>query len=496
MKTFQSLGLCGILLWGLAGCQSEKPESPNLVKPLMAGLEVPREILSFNADSGATLNFTLGAEVQIPAAAIVDAKGKEINGSVKVHCTQYLDALDFAIAGINMNYDSAGTQYMLQSDGMLQLRAFQNGSEVFLKEGARLSVSLPALSSAKDFNLYTYDSLNQTWAIQGTRPSLEEQVRLRVEPATDSLSAFEAFDSTAVASLPKPKRANPDRLKIEVEVPEEAKVAELRIFDNTKFELLEEDTVYREEHALVNWDWAEVRRTRRKGIFKLVFSNSQREVAYLVRPVYEGQDYETALLTYEREKQRLKKLRQEELAALEKVKAEREAERLRLAMAKRLARAEANGQNLADLKTLDAQKRALNRIRLTDINKQSSLVRNFRLNEFGTFNCDKIWRETNQIIAPIALRNRDGDTLYSPLSLLFMEQNTSLAVGPGRLCPVPQSGEAFVLTVEFSKLYYSKVDLSGIKPPESGSKTVSFQMTEIDAPVGEAYQKLRSLMNI
>ncbi len=519
----KGLILSGIILL-ISSCQSDSPSNQvkgySVFKSPLPNVEVPTQTLFFNADKGDTLEFAMGAKVSIPPASLVDVNGRPISGEVKLRFKQFVDAVDLFAAGIDMSYDSAGSTYTLESAGMCEVRAFQKGEEVFLKDGARLGIDLPSIDASAGYNLYRYDSLKGDWLW------LDEEMLIKKFPkaevlaiADDSLPIFEAdpiADSLAYVlnnietqsvGFIQPRKADPAGIQIEVDVLNESPIASLEIFENTQFELLENDSIYRDEHMAIVWSWAEVRETDQSGILDLEFSRPGQNIAYKVRPVYEGKDYDEALEVYAAEMERVEQLKIEEMQRLEAARQEqirkleearqervRKLEEYLKEQEQKLARLTQN-QSAEAQKALQLQSEIMqNRSRLTGA-RWVGVNRSFSTNGFGTYNCDRIWKSPNVEVSPVVCFNDKSQVEKGRVDFVMGESNTMTSTYGNRKVRLPEGEEFAALSIKGEQFYY--LPSTAVEELElNENNQIILILQEHDGPLPTDYSELRSLLDL
>lgn len=531
--------LCSAFLL-LAACQPENPNAQtlgfDLISPAFPGVKVPSETQTLDPAKGDTLKFALGAELRVPANALVNAEGEAVEGAVDIRFRQYVDPLDMAIAGINMQYDSAGSSFTFESAGMCEVRAFQNGEEVFLKEGARLGMDLPSPSAESDYNLYVYDTVRQRWTYvdEDIETTKYQEIQLALSAPASEFYWGDSVDTVvdsawAEFKWPEPQKLDESRVQITVEVPENVELPELKIFNATQFEILPEDTVYRDEHSDIDWNWAEVEATDKKGEYQLIFSRGNYEVAYLVRPVYEGKDYEEALAIYQSAKikfdaeakkakaeakaryeawqrayeAQLKKDRQEALAQYQKEQREG-IERRMLATAEqriaqdRMNRARAEGARqaaMARARYLQAQADAQNREYAADRQKTARLVRRFEMNNFGTYNCDRIWTTPNEEVIVVTYLAEENPMATGQIEFVMSQSNVKTSMFVGGTVVLPTDEAFSIFSIRDNQFFYLPlVELKDLPRNEAGD--VLLKLKKFDGPLPQDYETARNLLEI
>ncbi|HRD40305.1 MAG TPA: hypothetical protein PLC65_16880, partial [Bacteroidia bacterium] len=79
------------------------------------------------------------SKIKVPQNAFVNKAGPDIIGDVEIQYREMHDQADIIASGIPMTYDSAGTKYHFESAGMFDIKASQNGEQVFLKHGKQIT---------------------------------------------------------------------------------------------------------------------------------------------------------------------------------------------------------------------------------------------------------------------------------------------------------------------------------------------------------------------
>ena len=131
------------------------------IKPTFASQKV-------NANQGGVYEYNNGSKLIVPAAAFVSDDGKMVEGDVDIKYREMHDFVDFFLSGIPMTYDSAGTKYILESAGMVEIYAEQNGQRLKMQPGKEIKVELisyinmPRLNVSPKYNIYKLDAVSYT----------------------------------------------------------------------------------------------------------------------------------------------------------------------------------------------------------------------------------------------------------------------------------------------------------------------------------------------
>lgn len=102
---------------------------------------------------GGQIDYPSGTVISIPPNALVYADGSPVRGRAEILYTEFRDPVDIMFSGIPMTYDSAGTEYMMESGGMFDIQARQGDKEVFLAPGKQIDIDFVPTDDQR-YNFY------------------------------------------------------------------------------------------------------------------------------------------------------------------------------------------------------------------------------------------------------------------------------------------------------------------------------------------------------
>ena len=265
------------------------------VNPPVETLTIPTNSFVVNTEMDSTIIYSTGSIITIPSAAFVDEDGKDVKGKVEIHYREFHDPIDILLSGIPMNYDSAGISYQLESAGMFEITATQDGKPVTLKPNKSLTVNMISHNNnATDYNIYNLDTVKQKWvyvsentAKNNTCVSAFED---RVGDVTKTNNEIKAFVATEKPILPQ--KSSPERNNFSIDFNKD-EFPELAIFSGLKFEPI--DKKYNAELSKKVWEEVLVERAEDKEHYKVTFSSSKESHSFTVLPVVDEKDYETTM---------------------------------------------------------------------------------------------------------------------------------------------------------------------------------------------------------
>lgn len=383
---------------------------------------------SISANEGGVYEFENGSKLTVPPAAFTYGQGGIVQGDVEIKFREYHDFVDFFLSGIPMEYDSAGTQYNLESAGMVEIIAEQDGKRLNMAPGKSIEVELVSSvildenGNVPDFNIYYLDTEKRNWVYEGvdriTRTDIPE------ESATDLLSEedeiAQSFQEEVAAiqqkqekkltaiekELPllvqptKPQQANgtgkvfdfafgEDKIDYGTKVPgtsEEAmRLADEELRDlrrqyaNTMWQVSPKATDF-SETAVKQTSWDDMALKFIGGQdYELTLIKGDNQMSFLVNPVLTGSDYENALTQFNKQQEAYRAKVAERTAFLdgEKAKFKEQAEE-----EKRIANL-AYEEKVAEFRAKGMAHRA------TDEVLKATVVNNFTARSLGVWNCDR-----------------------------------------------------------------------------------------------------------
>lgn len=410
------------------------------VKPPLSE-DIQPQFASFRVDAnqGGVYEYPSGSRLVVPAAAFADDRGRLIQGEVDIRYREMHDYVDFFLAGVPLTYDSAGVQYNLESAGMIEIYAEQDGKRVQLAPGKNIDVELVSEIIVSSFNLdappryhiYQLDTFAREWLYQDVDniQFIEDEILDENDPLLEHkrelLSRYGAIESRAAealkaleARIPKPveplrpHRASPDRPTLELnfldgsltvednqggEVQNE--LAKLqRIYKGVIWQIAPSSPAFDERAFNVSWQSVRIRPANNRD-YELTLIHPQNQLTLIVTPVLTGSDYERALQQYE-----------EEYRGFQAAMTDWEAQ---LKEQKQALQAQAEQEKA---KALEAYDRKLEELQAQGIEFGAStrylvrrkVVNRFKATGFGFWNCDRLIPPSEQRIQA-AFRDQHGN---------------------------------------------------------------------------------------
>ena len=128
-------------------------EDTPCINPPSESLQISGTTYTINNQKGDKIEHPSGTIIEIPKNAF-EINGKPVEGEVEIKYKEYKDQVDILLSGIPMHYDSAKTDYVLESAGMVQINGYQDDIPVDIANGKSIEISFPTEDNSKRFNLY------------------------------------------------------------------------------------------------------------------------------------------------------------------------------------------------------------------------------------------------------------------------------------------------------------------------------------------------------
>jgi len=412
------------------------------VNPPVTTFEKKAATVKVDANDGGVYQFPSGSKMVVPRAAFANSYGALIEGEVEVHFKEYHDYVDFFLSGIPMEIQLDGKEGVLESAGMIEVYATQNGERLTMLPEKPIDIELKsqiafAGDTPPEFNIYYLDEAKRQWDLKGkdkiemakkekrnpshsvfTRDSLGNIINGRTpfvkvigdpsdvnfagnnvtydtsyaETETSLLAASAAQQENLDQKLQKEiaKVEKQLALPIQPEKPElydgNSMTMELDIKGDALGNKNYEGTIFQVLSTIEAFDefsstvWEEFDLARQADAsFVLNLSKGEKQRTLKVKPVLVGQDYDKAMQQFEAQLADYQK--EKEKAAIELAAQKRKIEE-RFAIEKAAAD-KSFAERIAALKANGHDNYATNEI------MKRTVVNKFQINRFGIWNCDR-----------------------------------------------------------------------------------------------------------
>lgn len=367
------------------------------------------------ANQGGVFEYENGSKLVVPAEAFMNDRGQLIEGEVDIKYREFHDYVDFFLSGIPMVYDSAGIEYNLESAGMMEIYAEQNGVRVNMAPGKAIDVELisqvaaPNMEVPAGFNIYKLDEEERAWVYQTVDDiefAEEEELFSDIDPDDDSPENLAKIDyRDALQQIEQRKITSIERLNAQYPLPAEpiqprrrngtmpsleldfldnlqnndpASVALRKKYDGVVWQISPNSPPFNENAAQIIWEDFKLEQLNKRD-FSLTLIKGDNELNILINPVLNADQYQQALAEFEQEFQQFEQAQADRQAKIAEQTAALEAQ-----LAEERALAEATFEE-----RIAKYQAAGNDAAATDEIIKRKVINRFRASSFGTWNCDR-----------------------------------------------------------------------------------------------------------
>jgi hypothetical protein len=164
-------GIVALYLWGPTA-QAQGPakvyKRGQFSSPI-PGLNLPYEEFTLDAVSGGTVYTNQSNTLLcLPPDALVDEYGRKVTGNIKLLWREMFEPAQLALTGIPMQVETPNGPRQLETGGMFEVLAEQNGKPVFLAPGKILFIQSTELGFeyGRTYDFYVYDVNLPGWVRQ------------------------------------------------------------------------------------------------------------------------------------------------------------------------------------------------------------------------------------------------------------------------------------------------------------------------------------------
>lgn len=372
------------------------------IKPTFASAKI-------NANQGGIYEYKNGSKLIVPAAAFRNTDGQLVEGEVEIEYREMHDFVDFFLSGIPMTYDSAGTKYVLESAGMIEIIAKQNGQPLKMQPGKEIKVELisyitmPRLNVNPKYNIYKLNASTRSWEYRNVdniqiiedlnEEGFEnEELNILKTNYQSSISKITTAENIEINELEarigmpikpnRPFRANKDQFSFDLDISENASpvVKELgEKYQSIIWHISPNSPEINTNAFNVVWESMDLKPLDDGQDFELILINGNHQERVIVTPALSGDEFTQAMSVYEVAMETYRKALNAREIALEE---NRNKIIEKYALQKEEAKKEFT-QSIEEWRTQNQNDPALNQM------VRKKIINRFVATEFGVWNCDR-----------------------------------------------------------------------------------------------------------
>ena len=200
--------IASIILISFLSCSQKKGSVP-LINPPNIENDIPFKIYQVNTERDTTLETESGTKIRIPAHSLVSRAGSDISGVIEFKVREFHHPMAILQSGISMRINQGSSQ-ILQSAGMIELRAQSNDEVLQIKNGFHISLELAGYKDPGQHSLYYLNENTGSWEVRDSFQSRKKEIQY-TQNRNDEVSfvkreniIFELFSDISVAPEMEP----------------------------------------------------------------------------------------------------------------------------------------------------------------------------------------------------------------------------------------------------------------------------------------------------
>ena len=306
------------------------------INPPLEEIDIPTFDFKIRGTEGGIVEDGNGSKIAFPNDAFVDKNGNLVSGDVEIKFKALQDFVDFFIAGIPLTYDTASQQYLLESSGIVEVYAFQNGKPVFLNPNKKIAVELRATipyNPHEQYHVYKLDTTARNWEYAGIdnittilSPQLSQQLEEQlakelpseVQAYNQQLQAIDKKYDAQILDLentiplpakpvsPRTQEQNSDAFVTRfdfstADINDAETKAFLEKYDNMLWEILpgQESKIEVLKSGIIWTNTPKLEKMANGRDYQVFLSNKDQQLTLRISPVLLGDEYQNAKADYD-----------------------------------------------------------------------------------------------------------------------------------------------------------------------------------------------------
>ncbi len=367
--------------------ESLPPDTP-CIKPPKEENQQQFQIFKIDPKKENRLTTSEGSVITIPENAFKDADGNLIQNEIEIKIREFYTKEDLFLSGIPMTYDSSGTQYSLETGGMIELRGLSNGEEIKNLDKA-MKIELATISADDNFNLYYLDENNSKWDY--LKPLKSEEIALenletpevykkKVQEIQNQIKETKIEIAQVEKTKPlKPRKLDESKFSFDIDA-NKSQFPELADFKNVIFEVGDENKGFSDEVYSKTWEDLQLKKLNNK--YQVVLKKGSHIEKYIVYPALTGAEYTKAKSQFDKKFQVYDQKLNAKKVQLDQYQKDYEYNK------KKWEQAVAYSQK-KEYQHNELAGKYVNQSGISISKSNDKVTRIFEAKEFGVFNCDR-----------------------------------------------------------------------------------------------------------
>ncbi|MCK5535805.1 MAG: hypothetical protein KAI79_03210 [Bacteroidales bacterium] len=183
------LVLLSIFFWQ---CKTNDSAEKFSVTPPFPDFNPEYTVFTQNAQDADTFVYSTGTQLFVPSNIWTDSVGNIITGEINLKYREFHRAEEVFLAGAHLNYDSTNINGSLTTAGMFEIRAYQNGKVLQIKDSSTIDVKMASYNSKTNYNFYAMDDNSGVWNYKG---NAEPEINTEIKVIKENITKLESKDA-------------------------------------------------------------------------------------------------------------------------------------------------------------------------------------------------------------------------------------------------------------------------------------------------------------
>ncbi len=298
-------------------------EDTPCINPPVKEMDIAFTTYKIDAQLGGTLTHPSGTIITVPGLAFEDLSGNLITGEVQLKFRELNNPIDYMCSGIPMDYDSLGHAMVLESDGMLEIRGFQNDIAVRIAPNKVIECAVATTNQSTRFNAYVLNEESKNWEYKGKPKLVKEDVFINdfthtpmensytqqdltiLESAKDKASLIYANAKASVTyhqkTTPQKPISNGNKNRQFVLDVNPSEFPELATYKNLVFEVVKNDPNFSASVYSEQWDDVRLAKKPNSSNYLLSLFKKGTKKTFSVFPIFNGADLNLAMKKFDKQ---------------------------------------------------------------------------------------------------------------------------------------------------------------------------------------------------
>lgn len=414
---------------------SQLPPDTPCIKAPVEGKEQKFQSFKIDPSQDNKITTDAGSVINIPANSFKDEKGNLVTNQIDIQIREFYDKEDVFLSGIPMAYDSANTQYSLETAGMIEIRSFNENLEIKNLEN-EMTIDLATNNSDDNFNLYYLNEDKKNWEFEKPLKINNDQIDENLEAPSvyeekcEDLEKKIKIVNSEISKIQKtkplePRKVNPKNFTFDIDA-NKRHFPELASFKNVIFEVGAENKGFSDK--VYEQTWEDVKLSKSGDKYKIQLVKGSHVESYIVYPALQGAEYNKAKAEFDQKFNSYSKVLNEKKVEKQNFEEEYQYNKRKWQKAVEIA-------ERVEYKEKAKVAPAPN-VKYSEINKkQSNISRLFRTRRTGVFNCDRPLKYPTQSKIMASFQREDGSKIKNlhNVNLVTEKQNTLFRYDRNRL---------------------------------------------------------------